>query len=152
MIHKFRLLCLTSVFLTVFFQMNSLYGDVGDWKTFTSTREVNDIVVGDTSIWCATNGGVLQFSVKDTVFNIFTNTEGLAINEAIAIEKDHMGRIWVGLGDGRLAVCLRSAGLFVLSAVRAPVKCRHDSGAPERSRYPCRGRQGVRKNHRYRAQ
>jgi len=55
-------------------------------------------------IWCATNGGVLRFTTNDSTFEVFTNTEGLTSNDAVAIEMDKVGRVWVGLGDGRFNV------------------------------------------------
>jgi len=62
------------------------------------------MVVSDSTIWCATNGGVHRFIIADSVFEHFTNTEGLTSNDAVAIEMDDDGRVWVGLADGRLNI------------------------------------------------
>ena len=92
-----------STFLSFLFFNFALAG-VGDWKTFTSTKDVREVAVSDSLIWCATNGGVLRFSTNDSTFKVFTNTEGLTSNDAVAIEMANDGRIWVGLGDGRLNI------------------------------------------------
>ncbi len=81
-----------------------LYADVGDWKTFTSSKDIRQMVADDSLIWCATEGGVLVYNYTHTTFRKYTNTEGLSSIDVVAIERDHRGSIWVGLADGRLNI------------------------------------------------
>ena len=64
-----------------------------------STNELIDSV-----IWCATNGGVLRFNRLTNSFFTYTNTEGLASIDVVAIEPDKNGNIWAGMADGELNI------------------------------------------------
>src|SRR5260221_1989356 len=51
--------------------------DVGQWKTFTSKREVRDAALGGSTVWAATSGGLFSFSINDGRYGQFTTSEGL---------------------------------------------------------------------------
>jgi len=80
------------------------YAEVGDWKTFTSSKDIRQMVADDSLIWCATEGGVLAYNFANNIFRKYTNTEGLSSIDVVAIERDHRGRIWAGMADGRLNI------------------------------------------------
>ncbi len=62
------------------------------------------MVVDDSLIWCATEGGILAYNFTNRTFRKYTNTEGLSSIDVVAIERDHRGSIWAGLADGRLNI------------------------------------------------
>lgn len=73
----------------------------GEWTTYTSMRAVNGIVQTGDEVWCATNGGVLRFSLVDSTYTRYTNLDGLAGNTVLCAEADSAGNLWFGTaGDG----------------------------------------------------
>ncbi len=77
---------------------------VGPWKTFTSMRNVVDMTARQGVVWGVTDGGVLAFAPGTEEFETITNTEGLLSNDVRAVEVDADGRLWFGLGDGRINI------------------------------------------------
>jgi ligand-binding sensor domain-containing protein len=77
---------------------------VGDWKTFTSVRDVRQLICKDSLLWGAANGGVLRYNVLTGSLKKYTNSEGLANNDAVAISMDQRGRVWVALSNGDLNI------------------------------------------------
>ncbi len=77
---------------------------VGDWKTYTSTKDVRQLVCRDSLLWAATEGGVVRYNVLRGTSRAFTNSEGLSVNDVVAITMDQRGRIWAGLGNGDLNI------------------------------------------------
>ncbi|MBN2355227.1 hypothetical protein JXO59_03890 [candidate division KSB1 bacterium] len=75
-----------------------------DWQTLTSARGVRQIFAADTSVWCATDGGALRYDVDSGRFAHFLNTDGLAGNDVLTVEKDRHGRVWVAISDGTLNI------------------------------------------------
>lgn len=73
------------------------------WKTFTSTREIRQMCVLDSEIWCATPGGVLVYDPAGGTGRTVTNTEGLVKNDLTAIVASG-GDVWIGLQDGSIQV------------------------------------------------
>jgi ligand-binding sensor domain-containing protein len=71
-----------------------------DWKTFTSTMQFRGMVRADSTLWCATEGGLLSFNAAAGSFRTTTNTEGLASNEMTAIAGDGSGTLWLGFKNG----------------------------------------------------
>jgi ligand-binding sensor domain-containing protein len=81
-----------------------VYSDVGEWKSFTSSNEIRQMAMTDSSIWCATEGGVLVYNYEKNNFAQYTNTEGLTSIDVVAIEIDHRGYVWAAMADGRLNI------------------------------------------------
>jgi len=50
------------------------------------------------SIWFATSNGALKF--EDNVFKLFTEKEGLSLNDVVSIKCDNEGNIWIGTNGG----------------------------------------------------
>ncbi len=81
----------------------AVYGGVGDWKTYTSKREVRDLAVDKSgNIWAATSGGMFSFNPVDSTFEQFTTSEGLKTIDLTAIAVDSNGSIWAGAQNGFL--------------------------------------------------
>ena len=74
-----------------FFAVN-VYAGVGEWKTFTSKREVRDIAGRDGVYWVATNGGLFAFRQSDSSFVEFTTSEGLRSADITAVTIDKRDR------------------------------------------------------------
>jgi len=89
------------LFIIYFFATN-LLAKVGEWETFTDAKDIRQFVITDGEIWCATNGGLLQFNIENTEFVKYTNIDGLFGNQIVAIDRDHNGKIWVALDDGMI--------------------------------------------------
>ena len=88
------------------FLLNTLhsvtFADIGDWKTFTNAKQVRELVLTDSGIWCASGGGVLEFDRGTESFHLYTNTEGLAGNDFISVSVDPRGRVWTAMADGHI--------------------------------------------------
>ena len=78
-------------------------GGVGEWKTYTSKREVRDLAAGRNGvIWAVTSGGMFSFNPADSSFRQFTTSEGLRTTDLTAIAVDSSGLVWTGAGNGFL--------------------------------------------------
>lgn len=88
--------------LCAFFFGEDVYAQVLQWKSFTSVGVIEDIEVGNGSVWSGSNGGALQLHLNDQQITKFTNTEGLTSNEVVAVEIDQHGSVWFALFDGVL--------------------------------------------------
>jgi ligand-binding sensor domain-containing protein len=67
-------------------------------------RNVVDVIARAGIVWGVTDGGVLAFDTSSEEFETLTNTEGLLSNDVRAVEMDAAGRLWFGLGDGRINI------------------------------------------------
>ncbi len=63
---------------------------------------IRDIDVGNGNVWSGSNGGVLQLQINNQEITKFTNTDGLTINEVVAVELDKHGSVWFALNNGVL--------------------------------------------------
>jgi ligand-binding sensor domain-containing protein len=70
------------------------------WKTCTSKTEFRSMCEADDRIWVSTEGGLVAFDPLLQELEQWTNTEGLAANNATAICSDSEGRIWIGFYNG----------------------------------------------------
>lgn len=86
-----------NIFLILLFSVN--------WESYTNARFVYDMVEDGGHIWCATNGGLAEFSIKDSAFiRVFTNVDGLPINRMKCLAMDGKGNLWLGSGGGGLVI------------------------------------------------
>lgn len=76
----------------------------GQWKTYTNTSEIRQMTVMDSVIWCATNGGMLKINADPLSTDQYTNTEGLAQIDVVAVAHDPRGYIWTAMPDGLLQI------------------------------------------------
>ncbi|MBN2412354.1 hypothetical protein JXQ31_11735 [candidate division KSB1 bacterium] len=88
------------VLLFTFFCFTILQAEVGEWKTFTDAKDIRQFYIAENEIWCATNGGLVQFNIENKEFNKLTNIDGLLGNQLVAVDRDHTGKIWIALDDG----------------------------------------------------
>jgi ligand-binding sensor domain-containing protein len=85
--------------LVFFFVCNS-FAIIGEWKTYTSKREVRDVAFFQGTIWAATSGGAFAFRLSDSSFFELTTSEGLRSNVLNAVAVDNDGYVYFGSNDG----------------------------------------------------
>ena len=69
---------------------------IGEWDCFTSTLNISDIAILGEDIYCATDGGILQFSLSEKSFNTYTKLHGLNTTNLSVIESVRDEIIWIG--------------------------------------------------------
>lgn len=67
---------------------------------YTNHNYFYDIVVNDSTIYGATNGGIVSYNYLRNTFQVFTNTDGLPMNRQNCIAMDSAGNIWAGCDAG----------------------------------------------------
>jgi len=72
---------------------------IGEWRNYTSKKDVVDVVVDGTSLWAASTGGMFAFH-QDGKFETFTTAEGLRSVDLTAIASDGRGKIITGTLGG----------------------------------------------------
>ena len=77
---------------------------IGDWKNYTYMNNVIGLASARNAEWIGTTGGVLRFTVGDSAFQKFTNSEGLTGNDVSAIGLDQQGSVWVGERSGSIDI------------------------------------------------
>ncbi len=88
----------------------SALGGIGDWKNFTAMNSVRGVASSHDSVWAATSGGAFLYTLHDSAFVRFTNSDGLTTNALTAITIDRNGSIWFGQSDGSIDVYIPAAG------------------------------------------
>ncbi len=99
-----RLLLLASLFPALAF------GQPFRWTTYTSTSNVLDLATANGSIWSATNGGLSGYDPATGLFDVHTNTRGLAMNRSSAVGRDSRGWIWAAHISGAITRVNPSTG------------------------------------------
>ena len=71
------------------------------WSVTTNVDEVNALAVQGTSLWAATEGGVVRWDTATATPTVYTIDHGLPSNQAHAIAVDPTtGAVWVGTMGG----------------------------------------------------
>lgn len=87
------------LFLTLSFSAFG-FGGIGDWKTYTSHKQIRSIFKQNNLIWAATSGGVFSYNLTDSSYKIFTTLDGLKNTDITSINADKSGSIWIGSSNG----------------------------------------------------
>ncbi|MDA3885481.1 MAG: hypothetical protein PF638_07815 [Candidatus Delongbacteria bacterium] len=74
-----------------------LKADIGDWKTFCSISQGNDLISSNNKIYVATDGGMLEFNGVEN--NIYDTDNGLYKINTTAVASDFRNIIWAGHSD-----------------------------------------------------
>lgn len=77
---------------------------IGDWKNYTNMKDVVALVSTRDAVWAGTSGGLLRFTVQDSAFKKFTNSEGLTGNGISAMGWGSNGTVWIGEASGAIDV------------------------------------------------
>jgi ligand-binding sensor domain-containing protein len=86
---------------SLIFYSHSICG-IGDWKSYTSKRNVSDITFLQDKLWIATDGGMFTHNLSDSSFQEFSPTEGLKTTDLSSIGIDKDGKIWIGSSSGHI--------------------------------------------------
>jgi len=83
-----------------------------DWRTYTNTNFISDMVGTDSVLYLATYGGVASLDILPgaALRRTFVNTDGLPTNRCLCIDRDASGNLWVGTDGGGLAVIEPDSG------------------------------------------
>jgi len=93
-------ICLSGLLLMFLFQIAS--AGVGDWTTYTNMNSVNQILLQEGKLWCATTGGAAILDINDSAFTRLTNVAGLGGNYLYSVARDTSGSYWWGAQNGTL--------------------------------------------------
>ena len=74
-----------------------LKADMGNWRTFCSISQGNDIISANNMIYIATDGGMLELSGTEN--NVFDTDNGLFKINTTAVANDFRNIIWAGHSD-----------------------------------------------------
>ncbi len=89
---------------------NLIAQQIGDWKNFTSMKNINSVKSKDNIVWCATDGGLFGFNTIDSSFTKLTKSEGLSSQTITALAIDNQDKIWIGTQNGTINVYDPSTG------------------------------------------
>ncbi len=95
---KKYLLCVTHIILFVVCSINNdfAYGYQIIPTSYIDYNEINDITFEADFVWCACNGGVVKWNVKDGSHEIYTTKDGLTYKNVWSVAVDHNGVKWFG--------------------------------------------------------
>jgi ligand-binding sensor domain-containing protein len=91
-------------FLFVFTNVFNFPQQAGNWKIYTSMRNINGFVFSNNAIWGASTGGAFQFNPNDGTYKKFTKVEGMTGINITATTLDKSGNVWFGSSNGALDV------------------------------------------------
>lgn len=87
--------------LVIFVCMLFVSSSNAEWKTYTNTNFINDIIGDSNYLYCATQGGLTIFSRAENQFrDVYTNVDGLKTNRIYCLMFDKIGKIWLGTYRG----------------------------------------------------
>lgn len=78
------------------------FGQLRNWRTYTNTRSVNQLMAYEGDLYAATTGGLLVYNDETAEIEAYTNASGLAGNNVTAVAADQRGKIWIALADGKV--------------------------------------------------
>ncbi|MEO0094874.1 MAG: T9SS type A sorting domain-containing protein [candidate division WOR-3 bacterium] len=71
---------------------------------YTNHNYVYNIAVNASSVYAATNGGIVAYNYLNNNFKVLTNTDGLTTNRQKCIAIDSSGNIWAGSDNGLVQI------------------------------------------------
>jgi hypothetical protein len=69
-------------------------------NVYTSGNCVKEMVWSGSSIFCATQGGIVQWDTRTMTYKKYTVLDGLPSNSAFSIAKGPDGTVWCGMSQG----------------------------------------------------
>lgn len=67
-----------------------------EWNVYFDASAVHRITCIGDSLWCATNGGILLFDLRDSTFTHYIDGLGFRSSDVIAVTVDRNGSVWAG--------------------------------------------------------
>jgi ligand-binding sensor domain-containing protein len=86
-------------------------GGIGQWRNYTSMKDVRAIARSGNSFWAATGGGLFRWTEGSENFPQLTYAEGLRSIDLTAVAVDGTGSVWSGSSTGVLHVYDPSTGI-----------------------------------------
>ncbi|MEO0205754.1 MAG: T9SS type A sorting domain-containing protein [candidate division WOR-3 bacterium] len=71
---------------------------------YTNHNYFYSIVVSDSLVYGATNGGIVAYNYLNNTYRILTNTDGLPVNRQKCIALDSAGNLWAGSNAGLIQI------------------------------------------------
>ena len=90
----------TVIFITVVFNGTVPAQDFVQWKNYSNMQNVRASKIADSTVWCATSGGIFSYNFSTGEYRTFTQSEGLSSQDISCLTIDKLGRIWVGASTG----------------------------------------------------
>lgn len=82
----------------------SLFAIAQSWDDIVAPSKVNDVLETSSTVWMATNGGVIAIDKQTNAVSQFTKAKnGLPSNEVESITIDNAGNLWIGTYTMNLA-------------------------------------------------
>ncbi len=79
-------------------------GGVGEWRNYTSMKEVRAVARSGAATWAATSGGLFLWDESRKTFLELTSADGLPGIDLTAVAVDSLGNAWSGSSVGQLHV------------------------------------------------
>jgi ligand-binding sensor domain-containing protein len=95
---KTWLIFISSIFL---FKVGS--ARIGDWTTYTNKNNVQEVILRDGGLFCATTGGLVVLDTQDETITQLTNVDGLGGNHLTSVALDSSGNLWLGAQNGTIS-------------------------------------------------
>jgi hypothetical protein len=68
----------------------------GDWHMYLDASGINRITCAGDSVWCATKGGIVVFSLVDSTFTQYVDGLGFRSTDVSCVTRDEGGSVWAG--------------------------------------------------------
>ncbi len=93
-----------SISIVVLFLSQVAQAGIGEWKNYTSMKDVRSVDAQRGVFWAASSGGMFSWLQSSNTFRRFTNAEGLRSVDLTAIVVDSQGDVWSGTSNGDIHV------------------------------------------------
>jgi ligand-binding sensor domain-containing protein len=94
-------ICLVFFLSILFFKLG--FAVIGDWTTYTNKNYINEVMLKDGMLWCASTGGAVVLNTQDDAITQLTNVDGLGGNYLTSVAFDSSGNLWLGSSNGTLS-------------------------------------------------
>ena len=87
--------------LVLFISFSALVGQarIGDWNSYTSSLNINEVIEYNENLVCATDGGLLIFNTNNRLFENLNNIDGLSGSKLECLAIGKAGELWLGGGE-----------------------------------------------------
>lgn len=76
---------------------------IGDWTTYTNMNQIQEVILKNDKLWCATTGGMVVLNTQNDTLTQLTNVDGLGGNYLYSIALDSNENLWLGAQNGTLS-------------------------------------------------
>jgi len=104
---------LKKLFLSILiFSSSAIFSqNIGTWKNYSSMKNVADLSVAGSHIWCATDGGVFAYNKSNNSFQTIFKTDNISSQFVSSIAVDSLKqKVWIGTSEGFINIYDISSG------------------------------------------